>query len=364
MKLPAQINLVSVMKFFSKITFLDKLLFTKHLSIMIKSGITIVEALEILTSQTKSPAFRNILESVSADVKNGKSLAEALQKHPKAFDTFYTSIIEIGETSGTLDQSLLYLSGQLAKDYAFRKKIQGAMLYPMIVFTAAGIVGIGVSLFVLPQLLDLFSGYEIELPLSTQILIFIAKSMQSYGVLIFIYIGILLVGVRILLTFPAIKPYWHQVLLVLPIFGKILQNSELTSFCRNLGIMLKSGLPITKALAIEENITSNLIFQKYLKDMLSAVDKGTLLSAELESGKYKKIPLIATKMIAVGEKTGKLEETFLYLGDFFEDEVDDATRNISTIIEPIMLLFIGLIVAFVALSIISPIYELTSSIKR
>ncbi len=364
MKLPAHIDLASIMRFFSKVTFLDKLLFTKHLSIMIKSGITIVEALEILSSQTKSPAFRAILEDLVSDIKNGKSLAKALEKHPKAFDTFYTSIIEIGETSGTLDQSLLYLSEQLAKDYTFRKKIQGAMLYPMIVFTAASIVGIGVSLFVLPQLLDLFSGYEIELPLSTQILIFIAKAMESYGILIFIYIGILLVGFRILLTFDVIKPYWHQILLVLPIFGKILQNSELTSFCRNLGIMLKSGLPITKALAIEEKITTNLVFKKYLTDMLRAVDKGTLLSAELESGKYKKIPLIATKMIAVGEKTGKLEETFLYLGDFFEDEVDDATRNISTIIEPIMLLIIGLIVAFVALSIISPIYELTSSIKR
>lgn len=357
MKQPAQLQ------FLSRVTFLDKLLFTKHLSIMIKSGVTIVEALEILTSQTKSPAFKKILEAVSADVKNGKSLSQALEKHPTAFDTFFTSIIEIGETSGTLDQSLLYLSEQLAKDYAFRKKIQGAMLYPMIVLVAASIVGMGVSLFVLPQLVELFSGFEVELPLSTQILIFIAKSMESYGILIFIYIGILLVFFRLLLTLTKIRPYWHQALFMLPIFGKILQNSELTSFCRNLGIMLKSGIPITKALSIEAKITTNIVFQKYIHDMLDAVDKGTLLSTELESGKYTKIPLIATKMIAVGEKTGKLEETFLYLGDFFEDEVDDATRNISTIIEPVMLLVIGLVVAFVALSIISPIYELTASVK-
>lgn len=349
---------------FSRVTFLDKLLFTKHLSIMIKSGITIVEAFDILTSQTKSPVFKKILEEIRTDIQNGKSLADSLSRHPKVFNTFYTSIVSIGETSGTLDQSLLYLSQQLSKDYAFRKKIQGALMYPAIVFVLATVVGMGVALFVLPKLLDLFKEFGTTLPLSTQILLFFARAMQNYGILIVGgFIGIVLLG-KYMITLKEVKPYWDSFMLSVPIFGKIIQNAELTSFCRNLGVMLKSGLTVTKALDIEEKITTNTVFKNYVSKMLDAIDKGKAFSTELESGSYAKIPLVATKMIAVGEKTGKLEETFLYLGDFFEDEVDDATRNISTLLEPVMLLVIGSIVAFVALSIISPIYELSSSIKR
>lgn len=352
------------LQIFSRVSFLDKLLFTKHLSIMIKSGITIVEAFDILSAQTQSSAFKKVLEQIRADIQNGKSLSDALAKHPKIFDKFYTSIVSIGETSGTLDQSLLYLSQQLGKDYTLRKKIQGALMYPAIVFVVASVVGMGISLFVLPKLLELFKEFETALPLSTQVLLFIATSMEQYGIFIIAgFIGLIFLG-RYLITLDAVKPYWDNFLLSLPIFGKIIQNAELTSFCRNLGVMLKSGLTVTKALDIEEKITTNTVFKKYVGSMLNAIDKGKAFSTELESGAYPRIPLVATKMIAVGEKTGKLEETFLYLGDFFEDEVDDATRNISTLIEPVMLLVIGSIVAFVALAIISPIYELSSSIKR
>lgn len=358
MNTSAQISL------FSRVTFLDKLLFTKHLSIMIKSGITIVESLEILTTQTKSPAFRKLISSVLDDIRNGKSLSGALEKHPHVFDTFYISIIGIGETSGTLDQSFLYLSQQLGKDYAFRKKIQGALMYPAIVFVAASVVGIGVSLFVLPKLLDLFKDFDAQLPLTTQILIFFANLMQDYGIFVFIWLVVVVVGSRFLVSLPSVKPLWHRMLLSLPIFGKIIQNASLTSSCRNLGVMLKSGLTITRALEIEANIIENQVFKAYFMKLLKAIDNGKSLAVELENGSYPYIPLIMTKMIAVGEKTGKLEETFLYLADFFEDEVDDETRNISTLLEPIMLLVIGTIVAFVALAIISPIYELTSSVNR
>lgn len=358
MKITAQIQL------FSHVSFLDKLLFTKHLSIMIKSGITIVEAFDIIASQTTSQAFKKILDSIATDITNGKSLSDALSKHPTVFDKFYTSIVSIGETSGTLDESLLYLSQQLGKDYAFRKKIQGALIYPTIIFVVASVVGAGVALFVLPKLLDLFKDFDVQLPFTTQVLIFIAEAMSQYGILIITAFILMCVGFRYAITLDAVKPYWHRFILSVPIFGKIIRNAELTALCRSLGIMLKSGLTVTSALEVEEKITTNVVFKRYVGNILSAIDKGKAFSTELESGAYPLVPLVATKMIAVGERTGKLEETFLYLGDFFEDEVDDATRNISTVIEPIMLLIIGSIVAFMALAIISPIYELTSSIKR
>jgi len=181
MKLSAQMQLPG---FLSSVSFVDKLLFTKHLSMMAKSSITIAEALDILFQQTESAALKKILLEMGRDIKNGKSLSQAMGKHPKSFDTFYTSIIEVGETSGTLDQSLAYLASQLAKTYAFRKKVQGAMMYPTIVLSAAGLVGLGVSIFVLPKLVDLFSGFDVKLPVTTQILIAFSNLMQHYGILV------------------------------------------------------------------------------------------------------------------------------------------------------------------------------------
>lgn len=356
MKGSAQIQL------FSRVTFLDKLLFTKHLSVMLKSGITILEALQILQDQIKSSSFKTIITTVISDIENGKSLSKSLAKHPKVFDTFYVSLVDVGEVSGTLDETLTYLANQLAKNYAFRQKVRGALMYPTIVLVSAGIVGMGISLFVLPQLIDLFKGFDVKLPITTQILLFAAVVMKNYGIEIIaaIVAGIFLF--RLSIGTKAIKPVWHRLLLGLPIVGKIVQNAQLSEMTRSLGVMIRSGLPITTALEIETNTSSNMIFKGYARDLLAAVSKGHSLSQELDTNRYAKIPVIAIKMIAVGEKTGKLDEMLLYLGDFFEGEVDDATKNLPTVLEPIMLLIIGLIVAFIALAIISPIYQLTGSI--
>lgn len=349
---------------FSRITFVDKLLFTKHIAVMIKSGITLSEALDMMESQTKSDKFRKVIGEVSADVKNGESFSRALRKHPKVFDTFYTSLVEVGESSGTLEETLNYLSEQLAKDYAFQKQVKGALMYPEIVLVAAGTVGFSIAIFVLPKLIDLFKDFDVKLPLTTQILIFIANIMKSYGIEIGIGVVLLVIAFRYLVSLPKVKPFWHQFLLWMPIAGPIIRDTQLTNLFRTLGIMLKSGLPITSALDIEYEMSTNMVFQKYIGTLRNAVNRGKTLSSELDSGKYPLIPSIAVKMIAVGERTGKLDETFLYLQQFFESEVDDATKNLSTVLEPVMLLFIGAVVAFIALAIISPIYQLTGSIQR
>ena len=350
--------------FFSRVSFLDKLLFTKHLTIMIGSGITIVEAVSILSQQTKSNAFKNTLIDIASNLQNGNSLADSLRRHPKVFDAFYISMIEIGEISGALDENLSYLSDQLAKEYAFKKKVKGVLMYPALVLITAGIIGISVGLFVLPKLVELFSGFDVTLPLSTRILLGMSIVMHDYGIIIVIGLVILLFAFRYLISLPFAKPVWQWFLFFLPVIGNILRDVELASFTRSLGVMLKSGLPITSALEIETRMTTNVIFKSYIKRMLEGLIKGKSLSTELNTNDYPLIPLIATKMIAVGEKTGKLDETLVYLGQFFEDEVDDATKNLSTLLEPIILLVIGVVVAFVAFAVISPIYELTGSIKR
>lgn len=351
-------------EFFSRVSFVDKLLFTKHLSVMLKSGVPLADALDTLSKQTRSSALKKVIDKLLSDVRNGQSLGIALKKHPKTFDLFYISLIDIGEESGTLEGNLDYLVSHLSKTYALRKKIQGALMYPMIVLIALVIVGGGISLFVLPKLVDLFSSFKADLPVTTRILLFIANSMKNYG--FFIIGGLIAFGVliRFLIQLPLIQPIWHKSLLRLPIAGPFIQNAQLASLTRNLGVMLKSGLPIKSALEIQYKITSNLVFKHYIAEILAAIEKGKNIADELNTGRFPYMSPIVIRMIGVGEKTGKLDEILLYLGDFFEDEVDDAAKNLSTVLEPIILLVVGLIVGFVALAIISPIYQITGSIRQ
>lgn len=349
--------------FINQVSFVDKLLFTKHLSVMVKSGITVSEALETLRDQTKSGVMRKTLDQVIKDVRNGQTLAKALKKHPKVFDQFYTSFIEISEESGTLEENLNFLSTQLNKEYGLRKKVQGALMYPAIVLTAITIVGIGMSIFVLPKLVDLFSSLDAELPLSTKILLFVAQAMKNHGILIIGgFIGLILLF-QIIIKLPLVKPYWHAFLLKLPVLGIFLQNEQLASLSRNLGIMIKSGLPVKRALAVQYEATTNLVFKDYIAKIQKSVEKGKGIEEEMIIDHFANMSPIATKMIGVGEKTGKLDEVLLYLGDFFEEEVDTAAKNFTIILEPIILLIVGLLVAFVAFAIISPIFQLTGSIK-
>lgn len=359
MKLPQLLNQI-----FNKVSDLDILFFTKHLSVMLKSGIPLVESIATLKDQIKKNYFKEILENIQKDIENGQSLESALAKHKEVFSSLYISLIGMGEKSGNLENNLEYLSEQLKKNYDFNKKIQAAMLYPKLILVATFIMSMFISLFVLPQLVNLFESFDVELPMSTKILMFAANAMKNYG--IFIVSAVLLMAVLIstLLKTSKVKPKWHRLLLNLPLIGNLNQNIQMASFCRNLGIMLKSGLTITDSLKAQFEATDNLVYKSYLESLQKSMEKGKKLSDELKDKKYSLIPGIVPKMIGVGEESGKLEDVFLYLGDFFEEDVDDTTKNLSNILEPILLLVIGLVVAFVSLAIISPIYQLTGSIRR
>lgn len=357
MKLP------TVTSILFQVNSLDILFFTKHLAVMLKSGIPLAQSIQTLRDQCRNITLKKILTQVYADVENGQSLETALSKQ-SVFSSLYTSLISIGEKSGNLEGSLDYLALQLKKSYDFQKRVQGATLYPKLILVSTFIMGMFISLFVLPKLVDLFNSLDVELPLGTKILLFVANIMKSYGIFIaagFIGIGIL---VSVLLKTPFIKPKWQRFVLSLPLVGGLNQNMEMASFCRNMGIMLKSGLTITDSLKTQLDATDNLVYKEYLKGFLKAMERGKKLSEEMLESKYHYIPAIVPKMIGVGEDSGKLEDVFIYLGDFFEEDVDDITKNLSNILEPVLLLLIGVVVAFVSLAIISPIYQLTGSIHR
>lgn len=344
------------------VSFLEKLTFTKHLATMIKAGITVNEALASLENQTRSRQFKKALKEITASVINGNSLSKSLSKHPHIFDQYYVSFVGVGEESGNLEENLGFLATQLAKEYTTQKKVQGALLYPALVFFSTIFIGGGISFFVLPKLVDFFDALDVQLPLATRILLGFANIMKSSG--LFIFVGLILFFAIFALIFNLnfIKPIWQRLLLAIPLFGPIFASSQLSQFTRNIGTLLKSGVPIDKALDVSANASSYVVFRSGISRVLNDVQKGKSLT---DSFKEENIfPSLVDKMIAVGEKSGKLDESFLYLADFYDEEVDNTSRNLSTLIEPVLLLFIGVLVGFVALAIISPIYQLTGSIGR
>lgn len=357
-------NLSAQLQFTRKPKQLDVLLFTKHMATMIKAGIPISDALSTLSAQTNSLSFRKIIDAVSADVQNGQTFAKALGKHPRVFDQFYVSLIGISEKSGSLDENLEFISKQLAKNYNLKKKIQTAMLYPTLIFIAVTIMGGFISFFILPQLVDFFSAFDIELPLTTRILLFIANAFKNYGVLIAIGFVGTFISLKLLTKTKYIKPLWDTFLIKIPIFGTFVSSSNLAQITRNLGVLIKSGVPVAQSIDITAGTLSNLKFKNDLLRIGASLTKGRNISESIEKGNYHEFPPLVSKMIGVGEKTGKLDESLLYLGDFYEEEIDNFSKNLTTILEPLLLITIGLVVGFVALAIITPIYELTGSIRR
>lgn len=349
---------------FEKVSFLDKVFFTKHLSVMLKSGIVLNEAVAILKDQSKNSAFKKVLSGVLADLDNGQSLSVSLGKFPKTFDFLYLAVVSTGEDSGTLEDNLDYLAKELTKQYEFRKKVQGALLYPAIIFVTMSVVGAVISLFVLPQLTELFKSLDVELPLATRILLAFAQTMKTNGPIIIAALFGFIVLIVALIKTPFVKPIWHSLILKLPIFGPYFQNIQLALFCRTFGIMLKSGLPIVNALKATEESAENMVYKSYIKRLLKAVEGGKTLESELITNRYPYMPLIVTRMIGVGEKTGKLDEVLLYLGEFYEEEVDGMTKNLPTLIEPILLIFMAGMVGFLAYAIISPIYQFTGAVGK
>jgi type IV pilus assembly protein PilC len=347
---------------FGGISFAEKAVFAKNLSVMIKSGLVITEALEIIVASTRG-RFKRVLKGVLKSVGSGQTLSSSFARYPKIFSGLFISATQAGEASGTLDETLDNVAEQMEKEKELSSKIKGAMLYPAVILVAALILGLAVSFLVLPQITPLFSGLKMELPFTTRVLINFSNAVSAYG--IWLFSGIILsIGFLVWLVKQKFsRPVIHLLLLRIPVIKRISRNSNLARFCLNLGTLLKSGLNIDEALDISSQAMGNYYYKKAVVRTSHRISKGGQLSDSLE--KYNNLfPIMATRMISVGEQSGKLEETLLYLANFYEAEVDNATKTLSTAIEPILLSIIGLVVGFLALSIITPIYNITGGVRR
>jgi type IV pilus assembly protein PilC len=358
MKLNSDIN------WFSRISDLDILNLTKHLSVMLKAGITIKESLETLSTQDQSYKLSQMITKMAKDIGDGTPFARALGKYPKVFDHFYVNVVKIGEESGNLEKNLEYLAEKLRKEYNLNKKIKEALFYPTLIISAAFIIGMGISLFVLPKMTDLFKSLDVQLPWTTRALMAFADIMRKYNILIVVGLVGFFALFRILINLNAIKPYWHRFIMSLPVIGQFTIAAETGSFCRNLGIMLGSGVSITRALEISTLTIDNRVFRSYSKMLEKSVADGKSMGSQLFNKKFALIPAMTAKMIDVGEQSGNLSDMLVYLGDYYENETDSLAKNFSVALEPILLILIAVVVAIIALAIITPIYQITGAVRQ
>lgn len=342
---------------------IEKIEITRHLGVMIRSGIPIAETLSNLSKSAKSSNAKKILGTISDDINNGSSLTKAFSRYPRVFDDFYLGIIEVGEKTGKLDSSLEYLSGQLSKDFSMEKKIRGALMYPMLVLGATFFLTIFISVFILPRLTEFFAAFDQDLPLATRILLTMSSFSSKYGIISLIILSGFIFLLSLFIRLPKIHFIVDKVLLRIPLFGHLISQREIARFSRNFSVLLRSGLPVLQALQITAKAQTNLVYKKLIDSIYASLNKGNNISSELKQKNVEFLmPQFVTQMIEVGEKTGTLDQSLNYVAEFYDEEIEDTSKNFANILEPVILLFIGLVVAFIAIAIISPIYQLTGSL--
>lgn len=334
-------------------------IFARTMAVMLQSGVPITEAL-VITQETLKGRFQKVLQHISTSVQSGRSLSEALEHYPHLFSNYFVRSVKLGEATGKLDKSLVEVADQLSKDRELMGKIRAAMVYPAIVLSAAVGLGGWVVIMVLPKLLPLFAQLKVELPWTTQLLIGVTKVLSAYGIYMAV-IGIPLVLVGIWWGRKH-RGLWDWVELHLPIFGNMTRQLNLTRIFSALGRMLNSGMPIDEAVEIASGYVQNGYYRHVLLKLYERVNQGSSISEELRHHP-ELFPGLAVRMLASGEQSGRLDETCTYLGDYYEKETDRVIKILPSIIEPILLLMLGLGVAFLALAIMTPIFNLSAGIR-
>jgi len=351
-------NLLFLDKFINRVSFNDLVTFTRQLATMIGAGLVLSEAIDILEEQQTNKKFKIALADVAHDIKGGLNLAAAFNKHPDVFPQLYVNLVKSGEASGKLDEVLLKMADTLEKEREFRARVKGALIYPAVVISMMlGVMTI-MMVFVIPKLTALYSESTLDLPLPTKILIFVSSAFANFWWLMLIILVIVILVLKKWVSTPGGRVTYDTLLLKVPIVGILITNVTLTNLSRTFGLLISSGLPLLDAISIVESVTSNAIFKKVLRDSHQGVERGLPFSTLLNVPIF---PRIVGQMIKVGEETGKVDEIFFRLSDYFETESDHMVKNLTVAIEPIILVVLGIGVAFLVISIILPIYKLTTS---
>lgn len=340
----------------------EKIFFAKHLSVMLKAGIPIHEAIAALEEQAATASLKHILRTCMADVAGGELLATGLEKFPGTFDAFFVNVVRVGETSGTLSESLLYIATQLEKTREIQSKIRAALVYPIIVFVGALGMGGYLAFFILPKLLPLFTSLNTELPTTTKILLASTNFMIQHWPWVIGAIIVVVIAFLLALRIRKFRKFIHRSFLIIPLIRTLSREIQSTQFALILGTLLTAGVKVVPAMRITANSLKNLVFSDFLNEVANHVERGETIGSQLKVAR-KLFSRTTTSMIEVGERTGRLSESALTLAEFSEKEVDNLMKNLSALIEPFVLILVGVIVGFIAFSIISPIYQLTEAVS-
>lgn len=344
---------------FSGVSSKDLVIFFRQLATLVNAQIRIVKALRILTRQVSSPRFRSIIEEVASDVEGGSSLSDALRKYPKYFPDLYSSLIQAGEASGTLDKSMLYLADQVEKDHDLKSKVRGALMYPAFIIVMLLVVGGLMMVFVLPQMTGVLLEAGAQLPLTTRVIIATSNFMVGYWYIVIVLLVGLVVGFKFFIQSRDGRYLFDRALISAPLFGDFIRKIYIYRFAHHLSNLLSGGISINKALDLIAGAVGNYVYRDIFLDASSEIQTGRSLHDVLES--YPQVPPLVSQMVAVGEETGDLPGILTKLSTFYDKEVDNGIANMTTLIEPIIMIILGLAVGIMVAGIILPVYNLAST---
>ena len=339
----------------------DIVIFTRQFSTMINAGLPLVQALDILAQQSENPALKDVTRQVVFDVESGNTLADAMRKHPKAFTELYVNMVAAGEAGGILDTILMRLAVFMEKNDALVRKVKGAMIYPAVIISVAAIAITVLLIFVIPTFQTMFESANIALPLPTRIVIGLSHALKTYWYMI---------AGAMIATFVSVKKYYQtpsgkltidRTLLKLPVLGDVLRKSAVSRFTRTLGTLISSGVSILEGLEITAKTSGNRVIQDAIMESRASIAGGETIAAPLKKSAV--FPPMVISMIAVGEQTGGLDEMLSKIADFYDEEVDAAVSGLLALMEPVMIVFLGVVVGGMVVAMYLPIFDMVNAVQ-
>jgi len=343
------------------ITLEDKILFCRQLATLLSAGVSIIESFAILALQVSNPILREIILSMTAEVESGASLSETVSRQPKAFNILFYNIVKVGEETGSLDKAFAYLASLYENEKAIKERIKSATRYPKIVIIAITGAVFFLMAFVVPKFAKLFAASKVQLPVATQILMGVSTFFADNTLGIVGAVLVLFISYRLALSSREFVLFRDRLLLKVPIFGPLTTKIYMARFCRVFSILTTSGIDIIKTLRLSANALENLVLFQMIEEITSEVEEGVNLHEAM--ARHHAIPPMVPQMIAVGEQSGRLDEMMEKVADYYDLESDYTIRNLSTLIEPILLLVLGVMVGLIALAIFTPMWDMMSVMR-
>jgi type IV pilus assembly protein PilC len=355
-----QIDVVKKIPFVGKVRSKDLVLFTRQLSSMLTSGLTLIKCLQILKDQVNNKTLQETIGGILLDLEEGKKFSDSIAKYPDIFSAVYVSIVKAGEESGLLDKVFLRLANNLEKQQKLRNKVKGALVYPVIVITLMIVVVVILMVTVIPQLNTLYEGLGVELPFVTKVVVGISSFVSNIWPLLLAFFAIGAYGFMRWKKTPRGREIYDKKILRAPLFGKIIKGSILTEFSRTFGLLVGTGTLIVDALQESAAVTGNKIYEMAIMDVSKKVEKGVPVGEALET--FPIFPPLLVQLVKVGEQTGKIDENLLKASEYFEEEVNQSVKTLTTAMEPLIMVVLGIGVGFLVFSVITPIYNLLNAI--